>query len=75
MTNLSETKLSLNFKLLYTRNNCSNDSQYSAIICVGRLLGFERAFGLTGLAHWPFVCIVSGLFMIFWENNEALKLE
>lgn len=75
MTNLSETKLSLNFKLLYTRNNCSNDSQYSAIICVGRLLGFERAFGLTGLAHWPFVCIVSDLFMILWENNEALKLE
>lgn len=42
---------------------------------LGRLLAFERAFGLPGSAHWPFGCIVSGFLMIFWENNKALKLK
>lgn len=68
-------QLPVNFKLLYARNSCSNNSQYSAVISVGRLLGFERAFDLTGSVHWPFVYIVSGLFVIFGEDNKALKLK
>lgn len=60
--------LFLNFKLLYTRNNCSNSSQYFAIIPEGRghLVTMDPSIG-----HFS---LVSGLF-IFWENSSALKLE
>lgn len=42
------------------------------MLCHGTWKGYWFLRG-PHVAHWPFVCIVAGLFMAFQENNKALK--